>query len=132
MNPKTVILIADDEVHIRRCLEFVFKREGFETVLAENGEMALSMARQAKPDICFLDLQMPPMNGDEVCLKLREDPELARMHIVIITGRSQETDRQKILGAGVNEYLTKPFSPTKVVTRVREILAQRERNPEAH
>lgn len=121
-----VILVADDEVHIRRCLEFVFKKEGYQTVLAENGERALAKAREVKPDICFLDLQMPPMNGDEVCAAIRSDPELSGVYLIIITGRVQDTDQRKILESGVDEHLTKPFSPSKVVARVKEIFAARE------
>jgi len=120
------ILIADDEVHIRRSLEFVLKKEGYETVLAENGEEAVAKARAEKPDVCFLDLQMPPMNGDEACAALRRDPEMAGTYIIILTARGQETDKQKVLDSGVDEYMTKPFSPSKVIQRVREIFEKRD------
>ena len=120
-----VILIADDEVHIRRSLEFVLKKEGYTTVLAENGEMALAKVREVKPDICFLDLQMPPMNGDEVCAAIKDDPELASAFVIILTARGQETDKQKIQKAGVDDYMTKPFSPSKVIEHVRQILETR-------
>jgi len=119
------ILIADDEVHIRRSLEFVLKKEGYETVLAECGEEAVAKAREEKPDVCFLDLQMPPMNGDEACATLRQDPEMAGTYIIILTARGQETDKQKIFDSGVDEYMTKPFSPSKVIQRVREIFEQK-------
>jgi DNA-binding response OmpR family regulator len=124
----TKILIADDEVHIRRSLEFVLKKEGYETVMAENGEDALAKARQEKPTICFLDLQMPPMNGDEVCAAIKQGPEMSHTHVIILTARGQETDKQRVLASGVNEYMTKPFSPSKVVQRVREILGQKDSN----
>jgi len=120
------ILIADDEVHIRRSLEFVLKKEGYETFLAENGQAALEMAREVRPDICFLDLQMPPMSGDEVCAAIKQDPELSGTHVIILTARGQETDKQRIMEAGVDEYMTKPFSPSKVVTRVREVFKTQE------
>jgi DNA-binding response OmpR family regulator len=124
-----VILIADDEVHIRRSLEFVLKREGYQTVLAENGEAALAKAKEIRPDICFLDLQMPPMNGDEVCAAIRKDPTLAQTHVVILTARGQETDKQKIQESGVNEYMTKPFSPSKVVAHVKAVFEARAAHP---
>ena len=120
------ILIADDEVHIRRSLEFVLKKEGYEIFLAENGQAALEKTRELRPDLCFLDLQMPPMNGDEVCAAIKQDPELSGTHVIILTARGQETDKQRIMEAGVDEYMTKPFSPSKVVTRVREVFGPQE------
>lgn len=120
------ILIADDEVHIRRSLEFVLKKEGYEIFLAENGQAALEKTRELRPDLCFLDLQMPPMNGDEVCAAIKQDPELSGTHVIILTARGQETDKQRIMEAGVDEYMTKPFSPSKVVTRVREVFGTQE------
>lgn len=118
-----VILIADDEVYIRRSLEFVLKKEGYVTHLAENGEAALAKAKELKPDICFLDLQMPPMNGDEVCAAIKQTPDLAHTHVVILTARGQETDKQKIMASGVDNYMTKPFSPSKVIEYVKGVLA---------
>lgn len=120
------ILIADDEVHIRRSLEFVLKKEGYQTVMAENGEAALAKARQEKPALCFLDLQMPPMNGDEVCAAIKQDPETSHAHVIILTARGQATDQQRVLACGVDEYMTKPFSPSKVIQRVREVLGPKD------
>jgi len=125
LKEKTVslekILIADDEIHIRRSLEFVLKKEGYEIVMAEFGEDALAKAREHKPQLCFLDLQMPPMNGDEVCQAIKQDPGLEGTYVIILTARGQETDKQKIMESGVDEYMTKPFSPSKVIAKVQEI-----------
>ena len=121
--PKT-ILVADDEPFVLRSLEFILKKEGHRVVTATNGEDALERIRAEGPDLVFLDIQMPRMDGNTVCRTVREDPELQGLYIVMITVKGQEADRLQSLACGANEYITKPFSPRKLVERVREILGE--------
>lgn len=121
--PKT-ILVADDEPFVLRSLEFILKKEGHRVVTATNGEDALERIRAERPDLVFLDIQMPRMDGNTVCRTVREDPELQGLYIVMITAKGQEADRLQSLACGANEYITKPFSPRKLVDRVRELLGE--------
>lgn len=118
------ILVADDEPFVLRSLEFILKKEGYRVVTAVDGQEALDKARSERPDLCLLDIQMPRMDGNQVCRHLREDPERKNIYIVMITAKGQEADRQISLDSGANEYFTKPFSPRKVITRVKEILGE--------
>ncbi len=119
--PKT-ILVADDEPYVLRSLEFILKKEGYRVVTAIDGVDALEKIRAEKPDLVFLDIQMPRKDGNTVCLELRRDPETQGMPILMITAKGQEADRLHSLESGADEYVTKPYSPRKVVDRVREIL----------
>ena len=121
--PKT-ILVADDEPFVLRSLEFILKKEGHRVVTATNGEDALERIRAERPDLVFLDIQMPRMDGNTVCRTLREDPAHQGLYIIMITAKGQEADRLQSLACGANEYITKPFSPRKLVDRVREILGE--------
>lgn len=118
------ILVADDEPFVLRSLEFILKKEGYRVLTAVDGQEALDKARAESPDLCLLDIQMPRMDGNQVCRQLRDDPERKNTYIVMITAKGQEADRQISLESGANEYFTKPFSPRKVITRVKEILGE--------
>lgn len=118
------ILVADDEPFVLRSLEFILKKEGYRVLTAVDGQEALEKAMAERPDLCLLDIQMPRMDGNQVCRQLRDDPERKDTYIVMITAKGQEADRQISLDSGANEYITKPFSPRKVITRVKEILGE--------
>lgn len=115
------ILVVDDEPFILKSLTFVLKKEGFHVDSATNGLEALEVIRKEKPDLVFLDIMMPKMNGQEVCQWIRQDPQLRDIHVIILTAKGQEADREKGLQIGADEYMTKPFSPSMVVKRIREI-----------
>ena len=121
--PKTIV-IADDEPHVLRSLEFILKKQGYRVVTATNGEEALDRVKENNPDLVFLDIQMPKMDGNTVLRKLREEEQFASLYIVMITAKGQEVDRLNSLESGANEYVTKPYSPRKLVTRVQEILGE--------
>ena len=121
MSDKT-ILVVDDEPFILRALTFVLNREGYTTVSASNGEEAMQRMREIRPRLVFLDVMMPKKNGFEVCQEARADPELSKTRIILLTAKGQESDRAKGLAAGADEYMTKPFSPSEVLSKVREIL----------
>jgi DNA-binding response OmpR family regulator len=117
------ILVADDEPFILRSLTYVLRKDGHEVLEARDGEEALAMARSGVPKIVFLDVMMPKRNGYEVLEELRKDPALAGAFVILLTAKGQETDRQRGLSAGADEYFTKPFSPSKITERVRQILS---------
>jgi len=118
------ILIADDEPHISRALSFVLQKEGFSIDVATNGEEALRKIREKRPMVAFLDIVMLKMTGLELCREIRSDPEIKDTHIIILTAKGQELDRQNCMAAGADEYLTKPFSPKEVLERVRKLFSQ--------
>jgi DNA-binding response OmpR family regulator len=116
------VLIADDEQNIVISLEFLLRREGFEVIVASDGEEALARARAEKPDLVLLDVMMPKMNGFDVCQALRADPEQAATRILMLTAKGRETEVSKGLGLGADAYVTKPFSTKDLVAQVRLLL----------
>lgn len=121
--PKT-ILVADDEPYVLRSIEFILKKEGHRVITATDGQDALEKIGAETPDLVFLDIQMPRLDGNAVCRTLRQDPGKKDLYIIMITAKGQEVDRLTSLECGANEYITKPFSPRKLVERVREILGE--------
>ncbi len=119
------ILVVDDTPFIVRSLTFVLKKQGYETISATDGEEALTKIQEEKPDLVFLDVMMPKKTGFEVCQEVRADPEMGDLYIIMLTARGQEADRERGLRLGVNEFMTKPFSPSKVIERVKEVLGSR-------
>jgi len=119
--PKTV-LICDDEAYILESVSFVVRKEGFTVITADNGEKALAMAREHKPDLMFLDVEMPKKTGYEVSAALKADAETRHIYIIMLTARGQAADEKRGYEAQVNEYVTKPFSPRKLAKRLHEIL----------
>ena len=116
------VLIADDEPNIVISLEFLLRREGFEVLVAVDGEEALAKARAERPDLVLLDVMMPKMNGFDVCQALRADPELASLRVLMLTAKGRETEVSKGLGLGADAYMTKPFSTKDLVAQVRVLL----------
>jgi DNA-binding response OmpR family regulator len=116
------VLIADDEPNIVISLEFLLRREGFEVVVAVDGEEALTKARAEKPDLVLLDVMMPKMNGFDVCQAIRADADLAGMRVLMLTAKGRETEVSKGLGLGADAYMTKPFSTRDLVAQVRLLL----------
>lgn len=119
---KARILVVDDEPFICRSLTFVLRKDDYEVFEARNGEEALVAIRTHKPDLVFLDVMMPKMNGFQVTEQVRADATLDGVKIVLLTAKGQECDREVGKTAGANDYMTKPFSPTRILDRVREIL----------
>mgnify|MGYP003585963555 FL=1 len=118
------ILVADDEPAVLRSLEFILKKEGYRVLTAVNGQEAYDQASANLPDLVLLDVQMPRMDGNQVCRQLRDTPASASLYIIMITAKGQESDRVNSMESGANEYITKPFSPRKVIARVKEILGE--------
>jgi DNA-binding response OmpR family regulator len=116
------VLVVDDEPHVIRSLTFVLTKEGYDVSSASNGEDALAKIRALRPNLVFLDVMMPKKNGYEVCKELKKDPGLSDIHVIMLTAKGQEADREQGLSAGADEFMTKPFSPVGVVEKVRELL----------
>ena len=120
------VLVVDDEPFILRSLGFVLERAGFHVVSAANGDDALEQLRDHRPGVCILDVMMPRRNGFEVCEVVKGDPELRDTYVILLTAKGQETSRERGMRAGADEYLTKPFSPSAIVERVTQVMADRE------
>jgi len=116
------ILVVDDEPHVIKSLTFVLTREGYDVYSADNGEDGLTKIRQLKPNLVFLDVMMPKKNGYEVCQEVKKDSGLRDIHVIMLTAKGQEADREEGLNVGADEFMTKPFSPMGIVEKVKELL----------
>src|SRR3978361_794511 len=119
------ILIVDDEPHIRMLIEQTleeFEDEDVEFFTAENGEVALEIISREKPQLVFLDVMMPKMNGMEVCRRVKKELALPDIYIILVTAKGQEGDRLKGQEVGADVYMTKPFDPEAILNKAREVL----------
>jgi DNA-binding response OmpR family regulator len=120
------ILLVDDEPFILTLLEQTleeFEEKGVILLKAMNGEDALRLAQTERPDLVFLDIMMPRLSGYEVCQRIKEDADLDSIYVVLLTARGQETDRERGIDVGADEYMTKPFDPDVIIQRAQEILS---------
>ncbi len=117
------VLVVDDEPKITRLVRDYLERAGFGVLIAEDGKSALSMARSDKPDCIVLDLGLPQMDGLDVTRELRK---LSNVPIIMLTARSEESDKLVGLELGADDYITKPFSPKELVARVRVVFRRLE------
>ena len=120
----TTILVVDDEPSIVELVRFTLEDADVRVVEASDGAEALILARRVKPDLVLLDVQMPRLDGLEVCRQLRLEPAFARTPIIMLTAAGQQADRARGLGAGADEYLTKPFSPLALLALVEALLPE--------
>jgi len=119
------ILIVDDEPHIRMLIAQTLEDledEGVEFLTAENGEIALEIIQRENPQLVFLDVMMPKMNGMEVCRRVKKELGLDHVFIVLLTAKGQEVDRQKGQDVGADVYMTKPFDPEVMIEKARKVL----------
>lgn len=119
------ILIVDDESHIRRLLEETledFEDNGVQILTAKNGTEALQVILDERPNIVYLDIMMPEMNGYDVCASVKKQYNLLDVYIVLLTAKGQEFDKKKGIEVGANLYMTKPFDPDVVVAKTSEVL----------
>lgn len=123
MNKK--ILIVDDEPYIRLLLEQTLEDledEGVELLTADNGEEALDAIKTEKPDLVFLDVMMPKMNGFDVCNAVKNELSIKGVYIIMLTAKGQEFDKLKGKEVGADLYMTKPFDPDEVVKKSMQVL----------
>ena len=122
------ILIVDDEPHIRMLIEQTLEEledEDVEFFTAENGEAALDIISREKPQLVFLDVMMPKMNGMEVCRRVKKELAIEGVYIILLTAKGQEVDRLKGQEVGADVYMTKPFDPEALLNKAREVLQLR-------
>ncbi len=116
------ILIVDDEPNIVDSLEFLMRGSDYEVRVARNGDEALRRAESFRPDLVLLDVMMPQRSGFEVCQKIRENPALRDVKIIMLTAKGSNAERDRGLNFGANAYVTKPFSTNELMNTVRALL----------
>jgi DNA-binding response OmpR family regulator len=122
---RKLVLVADDDDDVRELVAFRLDRAGFDVIGAADGEEAVSIALERRPDVCVIDVMMPKLDGYEVTERLRATPELASTAIVLLTASVQAAAVDRGLAAGADEYIKKPFSPGELLERVASALERR-------
>ncbi len=120
------ILVVDDEIYIVHILEFSLTMEGYSVLTASDGEEALRIIEQERPDLVVLDIMMPKLDGYEVCRRLRQDEQFRSLPVILLSAKGRPIDREAGLSAGADDYITKPFSPRKLLEKMRELLDRQE------
>ena len=115
------VLIIEDEHNIAEAEKLILQDE-FKVHVANDGETGLKLAKQLKPDLIVLDLMLPGRNGYDVCYALRENDELTKIKVLMVTAKNQKLDEDKGLFIGADHYLTKPFDPDQLKSKVKELL----------
>jgi two-component system, OmpR family, alkaline phosphatase synthesis response regulator PhoP len=121
MARETILIVEDDE-NIQQLVGYNLAKAGFQVLHAEDGEQALAMVRRERPDLVVLDLMLPGLSGFEVCKALRRDPKTRGLPVIMLTARSEESDVTAGLDLGADDYITKPFSPKILISRIKSAL----------
>ncbi len=119
------VLIVDDEAHIRLLLEQTleeFEDEGVEILTADNGTDGLEIIKKERPQLVYLDVMMPGMNGFDVCNIVKNEMKMDDVYIVMLTAKGQEFDKKRGMEVGADIYMTKPFNPDEIIEKTAEIL----------
>jgi two-component system alkaline phosphatase synthesis response regulator PhoP len=119
---KKTILVVDDEKDLLDLIEYNLKKEGFAVLKAENGEEGIKIAKEHKPDLVLMDIMMPKMDGMEAVETMRADDDLKSMPIIFLTARSDEKTEVEGLDKGGDDYITKPISTTKLISRIKAVM----------
>jgi two-component system alkaline phosphatase synthesis response regulator PhoP len=127
---KETILIVDDEADLLDLIEYNLEKEGYQVLKAENGMDGIRLARRHKPDLIILDVMMPKMDGIEVCRVLKDDKDLRQKPIIFLTARTDEKTELEGLNLGADDFLPKPISTAKLVSRIRTVLRRISGSPE--
>jgi two-component system, OmpR family, alkaline phosphatase synthesis response regulator PhoP len=122
------ILIVEDEATIAQLLKLYLEKDGFRTAIAKTGHECLTLIKTDRPDMVILDLMLPEMDGLEICKKIRSAPDTALLPVLMLTARAEESDTIIGLELGADDYVTKPFSPKVLVTRVKALFRRLERD----
>jgi two-component system phosphate regulon response regulator PhoB len=128
---KPLILVVEDETPIQTLLRYNLEQDDYEVAEATDGEEALLLCAERKPDLIILDWMLPLLSGIEVCRRLRRSDETKSIPIIMLTARGEEGDRVRGLNAGADDYVTKPFSPAELLARVRAVLRRTDPTNEA-
>ena len=116
------VLVVEDDPDIRELLKFTLERAGLKVVEAESGEDALTVLDGPQPSVAIIDWMLPGINGVELTQRLRKDPLTSAMPLIMLTARGEEADKLKSFDSGIDDYLTKPFSPKELVARVKALI----------
>jgi DNA-binding response OmpR family regulator len=116
------VLIADDEPNIVTALEFLLERNGYEVYIARNGDAALKLVEEHRPDLVLLDVMMPVKSGFEVCQRMRERADWRDIKIIMLTAKGRDVEMSKGLSIGADLYITKPFSTQELVAKINGLL----------
>jgi two-component system alkaline phosphatase synthesis response regulator PhoP len=125
---KGKILVVDDEVYIVHILDFSLGVEGYDVVTAFDGEQALAKVAQDRPDLIVLDIMMPKLDGYETCKRLKGDAATRNIPVILLSAKGRNVDQKVGFEVGADDYITKPFSPRKLVDRINSILGQTSRD----
>lgn len=125
MNDNIKILVVDDEEDILEFLSYNLRAEGYNVIVADNGILAIELAKQEQPSLIILDVQMPDMDGIITCEKIREIPSLKETVVTFLTARSEDYSQIAGFEAGADDYITKPIRPKVLVSRVKALLKRR-------
>ena len=125
MNNNIKILVVDDEEDILEFLSYNLRAEGYDVIVADNGILAIELAKQQQPSLIILDVQMPDMDGITTCEKIREIPSLKETVVSFLTARSEDYSQIAGFEAGADDYITKPIRPKVLVSRVKALLKRR-------
>ena len=130
MSDKQTILVVDDEQDLLDLIEYNLKKEGFDVLMAEDGKEGIEVAREHNPNLVLLDIMMPKMDGLEVVEQMRNDEKLKHIPIIFLTARSDEKTEVEGLNKGGDDYITKPISTTKLISRIKAVLRRFEETEE--
>ena len=119
---KGKILIVEDDPDIIEMVEYNLREEGYETIAALNGEEGVKLAKSKQPNLIILDIMLPVLDGFEACKTLKNSDATAHIPVIMLSAKSQETDKVVGLELGADDYVTKPFSPRELIARIRAIL----------
>jgi DNA-binding response OmpR family regulator len=122
---KGKILVVDDEVYILHILEFSLGAEGFQVITANNGELAVEKAIHEQPDLIVLDIMMPVLDGYETCRRLKRQAETKDIPVILLTAKGRDADKRLGYEVGAIDYIIKPFSPSRLIGRIEEIVGCR-------
>jgi two-component system alkaline phosphatase synthesis response regulator PhoP len=121
---KGKILVVDDEIYIVHILDFSLGMEGYEVVTALDGEQALEKVKSEKPDLIVLDIMMPKLDGYEVCKSIKSNSATQNIPVILLSAKGRNVDQKMGFDVGADDYITKPFSPRKLVERINQLLGQ--------
>jgi DNA-binding response OmpR family regulator len=120
----TTVLVADDDRDIRDLVAFKLEAAGFTVLTTDNGDDALSVVVEQRPDLAVLDVMMPGLSGTQVLQQLRAHPEVGATRVILLTAKAQEADVESGFSLGADDYVVKPFSPRELLSRVQAVLAR--------
>lgn len=125
----TKVMVVDDEPDIRRLVSFSLSRHGYQIIEAGDGATALEVAASEQPDLILMDVMMPVMNGFDAVRKLKENPETAKIPVVMLSAKSQVYEQEEGLESGAARYICKPFTPMQLVEQVAEFIEAEGKGP---